>query len=77
MPHSPLAIVGCTALVHDAAGDIQFVDDATVVVREGAIESVGSVGAGSSGDRADIERIDGRGCWRCPGSSTATRIRRW
>lgn len=32
MPNSALAIVGCTALVHDAAGDIQFVDDATIVV---------------------------------------------
>ncbi|MFE0104352.1 amidohydrolase [Streptomyces sp. NPDC059009] len=35
-----LVITGCTALVHDAEERVGFVEDATVVVRDGVIESV-------------------------------------
>ena len=37
-----LVITGCTALVHDAQEGIGFEENATIVVRDGAIESVGT-----------------------------------
>ena len=44
MTDSPadLVIIGCTALVHDERERIGFVEDATIVVRAGVIESVGT-----------------------------------
>ncbi|MFF1375302.1 amidohydrolase [Streptomyces sp. NPDC058308] len=66
--HGPadLVVTGCTALTHDARGEIVFVDDATVVVRDGVIASVT---AGGTGDHipAAAERIDGRGTVALPG----------
>ncbi|MFD6434882.1 amidohydrolase family protein [Streptomyces venezuelae] len=40
--HGPadLVVTGCTALTHDARGEIVFVEDATIVVRDGIITSV-------------------------------------
>ncbi|MFP3986242.1 amidohydrolase [Streptomyces sp. E11-3] len=35
-----LVITGCTALVHDPHGDIGFLDNATLVIRDGAIVTV-------------------------------------
>ena len=35
-----LVITGCTALVHGEQEGIEFLEDATIVVRDGVIESV-------------------------------------
>ncbi|GAA2641638.1 amidohydrolase [Streptomyces vastus] len=59
-----LIITGCTALVHDDHEQIAFVEDATIVVRDGLIETV------TTDDLADIpaaERIDARGQIAMPG----------
>ncbi len=47
MTDSPadLVITGCTALVHDEHESIAFVENATIVVRDGVIESVTAGGA--------------------------------
>ena len=58
-----LVITRCTALVHDEAERISFLEDATIVVRDGVIESVSS-------DPAEIdarERIDANGQVAMPG----------
>lgn len=65
-----LVITGCTALVHGADEAIEFLDEATIVVRGGVIESVtagpaaeaGVAGVGGAG-----ERIDARGQVAMPG----------
>jgi 5-methylthioadenosine/S-adenosylhomocysteine deaminase len=71
-----LVITGATALVHDADEGIGFLENATIVVRDGAIESV-SAGeaarrAGGGGPEAGRrlearERIDARGQVAMPG----------
>ncbi|HEX5591430.1 MAG TPA: hypothetical protein VFX65_14150 [Candidatus Limnocylindrales bacterium] len=55
-----LVITGCTVLIHDAEERITFLEGATVVVRDGVIESVGT----GPGDVQAAEHID---------ASTATR----
>lgn len=58
-----LVITRCTALVHDTDEGITFLGDATIVVRDGVIESVSS-------DPTDIdarERIDANGQVAMPG----------
>ncbi|MGH4027525.1 amidohydrolase [Actinomycetota bacterium Odt1-20B] len=70
-----LVITGCTALVHDAEERVDFVEDATVVVRDGVIASVTAGGdappaAGSRdvpGTPAAVEHLDGRGLVALPG----------
>ena len=59
-----LVITGCTALVHDADEGIAFVENATIVVRDGVIESVT---AGGVADNGVGERIDARGQVAMPG----------
>ncbi|MEU3795520.1 amidohydrolase [Streptomyces fructofermentans] len=58
-----LIITRCTALVHDDHEGIGFVEDATVVVRDGLVESVtaGPAGAGAA------ETIDAHGQVAMPG----------
>lgn len=62
-----LVITGCTALLHtggqDADQRIEFVEDASIVVRGGIIEAVG-VGVGLPDA---VERIDARGQLAMPG----------
>ncbi|MFF7201066.1 amidohydrolase [Streptomyces sp. NPDC008141] len=60
-----LVIDGCTALVHDDSGQIQFAQDAAVVVRGGVIEAVTSTREAASIEA--VERIDGRGQLAMPG----------
>jgi 5-methylthioadenosine/S-adenosylhomocysteine deaminase len=70
-----LVITGCTALVHGADEAIEFLDDATLVVREGVIESVraGSAAPDAAADAAGTdmlagaERIDAHGQVAMPG----------
>ncbi|MGW0820540.1 amidohydrolase [Streptomyces sp. NPDC002845] len=64
-----LIITGCTALVHDEHEEIGFVEDATIVVRDGVIESVGPPAetAETAEPRDAVERIDGRGQVALPG----------
>ncbi len=62
-----LVITGCTALLHtggqDAGRRIEFVEDASIVVRGGIIEAVGA-----GVDLPDaVERIDARGQLAMPG----------
>lgn len=59
-----LVITGCTALVHDTDEGIGFLDDATIVVRDGVIESVTG---GAAADGGGGERIDARGQVAMPG----------
>lgn len=61
-----LVIAGCTALVHGPRGEIDFVEDAVVVVRDGVIEAVTSTQAAADVPAA-VERIDGRGQLAMPG----------
>ncbi|MEU6122826.1 amidohydrolase [Streptomyces sp. NPDC047123] len=60
--HGPadLVVTGCTALTHGPRGEIVFVDDATIVVRDGLIASVTAAGptAGPEGGAAD-RPVDG------------------
>jgi 5-methylthioadenosine/S-adenosylhomocysteine deaminase len=58
-----LVITGCTALVHDEQEGIDFLDDATIVVRDGVIESVTT----GSADAGGGEHIDARGQVAMPG----------
>lgn len=58
-----LVITSCTALVHDPDERIGFLDDATIIIRDGVIESVTS---GPSTIEA-AERIDARGQVAMPG----------
>jgi 5-methylthioadenosine/S-adenosylhomocysteine deaminase len=59
-----LVITGCAALVHDETEGIGFLDDATIVVRDGVIESVTG---GAAADGGGGERIDARGQVAMPG----------
>jgi 5-methylthioadenosine/S-adenosylhomocysteine deaminase len=62
-----LVITGCTALVHGDQEEIEFLDDATIVVRDGVIESV-TTGSANAADVAGVgERIDARGHVAMPG----------
>ena len=54
-----LVITGCTAMVHGADESIEFLDDATIVVRDGVIESITADGSAPAAGGA--ERIDARG----------------
>jgi 5-methylthioadenosine/S-adenosylhomocysteine deaminase len=67
-PPADLLITGCTALVHDEGEGIGFVDDATIVVRAGVIESV-TTGpeAAAAAEAGAGERIDARGQVAMPG----------
>src|SRR5690349_15326376 len=58
-----LVITGCTALVHGPDEAIEFLEDASIVVRGGLIESVS---AGPTRTEA-AERIDARGQVAMPG----------
>lgn len=62
-----LVVEGCTALVHvhGEHGEIDFVGNAAVVVRDGVIEAVTS--AQAVADLPAVERIDGRGQLAMPG----------
>lgn len=60
-----LVIEGCTALVHDAAGEVAFAEDAGIVIRAGAIAAVTSAGEAARVPAA--ERIDARGQVAMPG----------
>ncbi|MGW0532760.1 amidohydrolase [Streptomyces sp. NPDC003032] len=70
-----LRITGCTALTHDPYGEIVFIEDATIVVRDGVIASVTPTEATALTDTmgpagpADHhpEEIDGRGTVALPG----------
>ncbi|WP_055698290.1 amidohydrolase, partial [Streptomyces silaceus] len=67
-----LVVTGCTALTHDAHGRIVFVDDATIVVRDGVIASVTAGGTRAGGSAATgvpeaAEHLDGRGTVALPG----------
>ncbi|MGW6271626.1 amidohydrolase [Streptomyces sp. NPDC055060] len=65
--HGPaeLVITGCTALVHDAKGQIGFLDDAALVVRDGRIDAVTTTPAVAGLQAA--EHIDARGQAALPG----------
>jgi 5-methylthioadenosine/S-adenosylhomocysteine deaminase len=60
-----LVISGCTALVHDDQEGVVFLDDATIVVRGGVIESV--TARAGAGEPEAGERIDARGQVAMPG----------
>ncbi len=60
-----LVIDRCTALVHGDGGEIDFVRDAAVVVRDGLIDAVTSAQDAASVEAG--ERIDGRGQLAMPG----------
>ncbi|MBW5425621.1 amidohydrolase family protein [Streptomyces sp. BG9H] len=74
-----LVITGCTALTHGPDGEILFVEDATIVVREGVIASLTGPGTGRGPNPAGpgqdparpggaaVEHIDGRGTVALPG----------
>ncbi|MEU6823106.1 amidohydrolase [Streptomyces atriruber] len=66
IPHGPadLVVTGCTALTHDPQGEIVFVDDATIVVRDGVIASVT---AGGPQAPPGARHVDGRGTVALPG----------
>ncbi|WP_328679096.1 amidohydrolase [Streptomyces sp. NBC_00322] len=60
-----LVIEGCIVLVHGEQGEIDFVEDAAVVVRGPVIEAVTS--ARAAAEVPAVERIDGRGQLAMPG----------
>jgi 5-methylthioadenosine/S-adenosylhomocysteine deaminase len=64
-PRPSLVITGSTALVHGADEEIEFVEGATIVVRDGVIESVGARSAAEVPEAA--EAIDARGLVAMPG----------
>ncbi len=78
-PPADLLITGCTALTHGPRGEIVFVDDAVIAVRDGRIaslssEATGSETGGETGSGSEtaarpvaVEHIDGRGCAALPG----------
>lgn len=59
-----LVIEGCTALVHDDAGQVEFRADVAIVIDNGAIVSVDANGGARTRAR---DRIDGRGLLAMPG----------
>ncbi|MFG3290156.1 amidohydrolase [Streptomyces sp. NPDC048179] len=61
-----LVITGCTVLTHDDQEHIGFLEDASIVVRDGVIEAV-EVRADADADADAVERIDGRGQVAMPG----------
>ncbi|MFD5076732.1 amidohydrolase [Streptomyces sp. NPDC058371] len=61
-----LVITGCTALVHDEHEDIGFVENASIVVRDGVVESIRPE-AGDVRLPDAVEHIDGRGQVAMPG----------
>ncbi|MWA10414.1 amidohydrolase [Streptomyces sp. BA2] len=65
--HGPadLVITGCTALVHEAKGQVGFLDDAAVVVRDGRIDAVTTTPEAAGIQAA--EHIDARGQVALPG----------
>lgn len=65
--HGPadLVITGCTALVHDQGGQVGFLDDAALVVRDGRIDAVTTTPAVAGLQAA--EHIDARGQAALPG----------
>lgn len=65
--HGPadLVITGCTALVHDQGGQVEFLDDAALVVRDGRIDAVTTTPAVAGLQAA--EHIDARGQAALPG----------
>lgn len=65
VPPADLVIEGCIALVHGEQGEIDFVEDAAVVVRGPVIEAVTS--ARAAAEIPAVERIDGRGQLAMPG----------
>ncbi|MFI7317297.1 amidohydrolase [Streptomyces venezuelae] len=69
-PDSPadLVITGCTALAHDPRGQIVFVENATIVVRDGRITSVAPGGPVPEGaPTPGTTHLDGRGTLALPG----------
>ncbi|MER5224163.1 amidohydrolase [Streptomyces flaveus] len=63
-----LIITGCTALVHDDHEQIDFVEDATIVVRDGLIETVTTGDPyDTPADTSATERIDAHGQIAMPG----------
>ncbi|NGO14121.1 amidohydrolase [Streptomyces sp. HC44] len=64
-----LIITGCTALVHDDHEQIDFVEDATIVVRDGLIEAVTTepMDLAALPDLPAAEHIDARGQIAMPG----------
>ncbi|WP_419999806.1 amidohydrolase [Streptomyces boninensis] len=60
-----LVIAGCTALVHDADGEVSFAEDAGIVVRGGSIAEVTT--AERAARVAADEVVDGHGCVAMPG----------
>ncbi|MEU8959313.1 amidohydrolase [Streptomyces sp. NPDC048518] len=76
-----LVVTGCTALTHDARGEIVFVHDATIVVRDGRIASVtagapedlpaeathATYAAHAANATHAVEHLDGRGTVALPG----------
>lgn len=63
-----LIITGCTALVHDDHEQIDFVEDATIVVRDGLIETVTTDDPDDTpADTPATERIDAHGQIAMPG----------
>lgn len=62
-----LVIIGCTALTHDPRGEIVFVEDATIAVRDGIITSVTAGGPGPGDGPAPAAHIDARGTLALPG----------
>ncbi|WP_330303805.1 MULTISPECIES: amidohydrolase [unclassified Streptomyces] len=65
MTQSPadLLITGCTALVHDGQEEIEFFEDASIVVRGGVIEAITDDVRGLDA----VEHIDARGQVAMPG----------
>ncbi|HJP89556.1 MAG TPA: amidohydrolase [Candidatus Limnocylindrales bacterium] len=61
-----LVVTGATALVHGADEAIEFIEDATIIVRDGVIESVAAGRAGAEAEGAG-ERIDAHGQVAIPG----------
>lgn len=61
-----LVITGCTVLVHDDQEHIGFVADATIVVRDGVIESV-TTGSGTAQPPPALQHLDARGQVALPG----------
>jgi 5-methylthioadenosine/S-adenosylhomocysteine deaminase len=62
-PPADLVITGCTALVHDDDERVTFLENATIVVRDGVIESVTTGPA----EVEALERIDAGGQVAMPG----------
>ncbi|MFE9395967.1 amidohydrolase [Streptomyces flavidovirens] len=60
-----LVITGCTALVHSEEGEIGFVENSGIVVRDGVIQSITS--AGDVADVPSVERVDASGQLAMPG----------